>query len=111
MKRRDFIRGSLIAGAVAAAPKRSRAAAEGKPALLGGEPLRKTPFPSWPVFDETEERSMAGVLRTNAPASTGLAASAPLLAARWRMIDIARPLRDSVRAAPGFASYTRKQSR
>ena len=64
MKRRDFIRGSLIAGAVAAAPKRSRAAAEGKPALLGGEPLRKTPFPSWPVFDETEERSMAGVLRS-----------------------------------------------
>src|SRR5437868_4738953 len=53
----------LMVGVVAA-QRRSKAAVEGKPALLGGEPLRKRAFPSWPVFDETEERSLAGVLRS-----------------------------------------------
>lgn len=33
-------------------------------ALFGGEPVRKATFPSWPVFDENEENSLLGVLRS-----------------------------------------------
>jgi dTDP-4-amino-4,6-dideoxygalactose transaminase len=33
-------------------------------AMLGGTPLRTKPFPSWPVFDESEERALLGVLRS-----------------------------------------------
>jgi dTDP-4-amino-4,6-dideoxygalactose transaminase len=33
-------------------------------ALFGGEAVRKAPFPSWPVFDESEEQSLLGVLRS-----------------------------------------------
>jgi dTDP-4-amino-4,6-dideoxygalactose transaminase len=35
-----------------------------KLAILGGLPLRKTPFPSWPVFDGGEEQALLGVLRS-----------------------------------------------
>lgn len=37
---------------------------EGKPALLGGTPVRREPFPSWPVFDSTEEKALAEVVRS-----------------------------------------------
>ena len=40
------------------------AAGEQKPALLGGTPARKGPFPAWPVFDEKEEDALLKVLRT-----------------------------------------------
>ena len=33
-----------------------------KLAVLGGEPVRKTPFPSWPVWDEQEEKAVLEVL-------------------------------------------------
>jgi hypothetical protein len=33
-------------------------------AILGGTPIRTKPFPSWPVFDEREERALLGVLRS-----------------------------------------------
>lgn len=33
-------------------------------ALLGGEPVRRTPFPEWPFYGEEEERSLIGTLRT-----------------------------------------------
>jgi dTDP-4-amino-4,6-dideoxygalactose transaminase len=33
-------------------------------AMLGGTPLRTKPFPSWPVFDEREERALLDVLRS-----------------------------------------------
>jgi dTDP-4-amino-4,6-dideoxygalactose transaminase len=33
-------------------------------ALNGGSPTRTTPFPSWPKFDETDERALAGVLHS-----------------------------------------------
>jgi dTDP-4-amino-4,6-dideoxygalactose transaminase len=33
-------------------------------ALFGGSPQRTKPFPSWPVFDETEEQALLGVLRS-----------------------------------------------
>jgi dTDP-4-amino-4,6-dideoxygalactose transaminase len=35
-----------------------------KLALLGGIPIRQTPFPSWPVWDEREENALLGVLRS-----------------------------------------------
>jgi dTDP-4-amino-4,6-dideoxygalactose transaminase len=40
------------------------AAATDKPALLGGKPVRSSPFPGWPVFDEREERALTGTLRS-----------------------------------------------
>ncbi len=33
-------------------------------AMLGGTPLRTKPFPTWPAFDESEERALLGVLRS-----------------------------------------------
>ena len=38
--------------------------AEDKPALLGGTPVRKGRWPSWPVFDRKEEDELLGVLRS-----------------------------------------------
>jgi dTDP-4-amino-4,6-dideoxygalactose transaminase len=39
-------------------------AADTKPALLGGNPVRTQPFPSWPVFDATDEKALVDVLRS-----------------------------------------------
>jgi dTDP-4-amino-4,6-dideoxygalactose transaminase len=33
-------------------------------ALLGGEPVRRAPFPDWPFYGEEEERSVLATLRT-----------------------------------------------
>jgi dTDP-4-amino-4,6-dideoxygalactose transaminase len=33
-------------------------------ALLGGPPVRRTPFPAWPVFDEAEEDAVLRTLRS-----------------------------------------------
>ncbi len=33
-----------------------------KPALLGGKPVRSQPFPTWPVFDSSEEKALNTVL-------------------------------------------------
>jgi perosamine synthetase len=46
---------------VAPAPAVFAAGAE-KLALLGGRPVRGTPFPSWPVIDQREERALLEVL-------------------------------------------------
>src|SRR5687768_17001347 len=35
-----------------------------KPALLGGSPVRKDPFPSWPVADDLEDQSLLKVLHS-----------------------------------------------
>src|SRR5512136_373795 len=35
-----------------------------KLAIHGGKPVRTAPFPSWPVFGETEERKLVEVLRS-----------------------------------------------
>jgi dTDP-4-amino-4,6-dideoxygalactose transaminase len=34
-----------------------------KPAVLGGQPVRAKPFPSWPVWDDLDERAVIPVLR------------------------------------------------
>jgi dTDP-4-amino-4,6-dideoxygalactose transaminase len=60
--RRRFLAAAPAAGAgIAVAPV---AGAGGKPALLGGAPVRKAPFPSWPVTDATEEQALTRVLRS-----------------------------------------------
>ena len=41
----------------------TRAAATDKPAVMGGNPVRTAPFPSWPVIAENEERAWMKVLR------------------------------------------------
>ena len=35
-----------------------------KPAVLGGQPVRTKSFPSWPVWDEADERAVIPVLRS-----------------------------------------------
>ena len=40
------------------------ATSNGKPAILGGEPVRKKAFPSWPKFDQTEDKALLEVLRS-----------------------------------------------
>ena len=59
-------RGFLAAAPASAVVAGSGAASgsEGKPALLGGKPVRSEPFPVWPVFDTNEEQALLGVLRS-----------------------------------------------
>ena len=54
------------AGAVVPSPAQaaSRAGASNTPALLGGTPVRRTPFPSWPVADALEEDALVRVIRS-----------------------------------------------
>ena len=67
MERRKFISGSLFAPAAAAQPPPTvtvSGTVSGKPALLGGTPARRTPFPSWPVQDALEAKGLNEVLRS-----------------------------------------------
>jgi perosamine synthetase len=63
--RRTFL-GSTLAGAAGLAlvsPKLSFAApASQKLAVLGGTPVRKAPFPAWPIIDKTDRSNWANVL-------------------------------------------------
>jgi dTDP-4-amino-4,6-dideoxygalactose transaminase len=58
MQRRSFL------AAAAAAPAAVSAAPNGRLAILGGDPIRREPFPSWPVSDATEEKALVGVLKS-----------------------------------------------
>ncbi len=60
VSRRSFL-GAAPAAALAPA---AFAAPGGKPALLGGSPVRTAPFPSWPVLDQTEEKFLMDALRS-----------------------------------------------
>jgi perosamine synthetase len=66
MNRRRFIAGSVAAAAVATQARRAAIAATpgDRPAVLGGTPVRRQPFPSWPISDEQEEKAMLSVLRS-----------------------------------------------
>jgi dTDP-4-amino-4,6-dideoxygalactose transaminase len=57
MTRRDF----AVAAAAAATPVK---AAGAKLAILGGEPVRKGSWPSWPKMDKLEEDELLAVLRS-----------------------------------------------
>ena len=46
------------------AVKAADVAAGGKPAILGGEPVRKTIFSSWPLVKENDAEAMAATLRS-----------------------------------------------
>jgi len=55
---------SAIAGVRVSAQTASRAVTSNTPALLGGTPVRRTPFPSWPVADAHEEEALVRVIRS-----------------------------------------------
>ena len=59
--RRRFLGAAPAAGLMA--PVVFAASGE-KPALLGGKKVRTARFPSWPVFDQTEEKALLGVLHS-----------------------------------------------
>lgn len=69
LTRRHFMGGALAGAAglgFGAMPKsKSNGApkADGKPALLGGTPVRTEPFPSWPLIRDNDERAWMEVLR------------------------------------------------
>ena len=54
--RRRFLANTALAG-VGLTAAGAQAGSE-KPALLGGKPVRTEPFPSWPVFDDKEEKEL-----------------------------------------------------
>jgi dTDP-4-amino-4,6-dideoxygalactose transaminase len=58
MKRREFT------AAAAALTTTAATAAYGRLAIQGGEPVKKTKWPSWPQWDTTEENALTGVLRS-----------------------------------------------
>jgi dTDP-4-amino-4,6-dideoxygalactose transaminase len=57
--RRRFLAAAPLAGAVLAADVPGD-----RPALLGGAKAHPAPFPSWPIFDQTEERAVLDTLRS-----------------------------------------------
>ncbi len=57
LSRRGFI------GAAAAGPAAAAVVTNGKPALLGGAPIRSVKFPAWPIVRENDEQALLAVLR------------------------------------------------
>ena len=67
VSRRRFFGTMLAGGAAAAAPvarARVRVYAQSGPALLGGTPVRRQPFPDWPVAGAEEERALVDLVRS-----------------------------------------------
>jgi dTDP-4-amino-4,6-dideoxygalactose transaminase len=66
LSRREFGKVAVAAAcwdAIApSAPAVWAQASGGKPALLGGTPVRKEPFPSWPIYGEPERHELTDVL-------------------------------------------------
>ncbi len=58
MTRRNFVAASAGTALAAATPNSGE-----KLALLGGTPVRREPFPSWPVIRENDEKTWGEVLR------------------------------------------------
>jgi perosamine synthetase len=54
---------SSAAAAVGLAPRATCAGQDETPAILGGKPVRKGPFPEWPVIGENDEKAWMQVLR------------------------------------------------
>jgi dTDP-4-amino-4,6-dideoxygalactose transaminase len=69
LTRREFL-ATASTGTIAAVASRGTPAygniskKAGKPAILGGKPVRTKPWPSWPVWDKTAEQSVLSVLRS-----------------------------------------------
>lgn len=65
--RNQFTRRKFIAATTVATVGLSfatKSATAGKPAILGGTPVRTEPFPSWPIFDQSEEQALLSTLRS-----------------------------------------------
>lgn len=52
------------ASAMAAAASRPARGASAKPAVLGGQPVRKAPFPDWPLVEPNDEKGLLATLRS-----------------------------------------------
>ena len=70
LSRRAFISGAAGTTTCVAGLTTRRAAARtfypqagDKPAILGGTPIRKEPYPSWPIIDQTDEKLFLDALR------------------------------------------------
>lgn len=64
VSRRQFLGTTATAvAAIASTPAVLRASTD-QPALLGGTPVRKKPFPSWPRYNGREERALIEVLHS-----------------------------------------------
>lgn len=59
----DWSRRKFVAGLSAASVGAARATGS-KPALMGGEPVRREPFPEWPVFGDPESGALQQVLKS-----------------------------------------------
>jgi dTDP-4-amino-4,6-dideoxygalactose transaminase len=69
LSRRHFLKTvsarTAVSGLTArAATIRASSAANGRPALIGGTPIRSQPFPSWPVITTKDEQTWMEVFRT-----------------------------------------------
>jgi perosamine synthetase len=60
--RRQFLATATATGAALTLAR--TAAAKGTPALLGGTPVRREPFPGWPRVDDRDEKALVEVLRS-----------------------------------------------
>ncbi len=70
LNRRQFVLGAAAVGGTARtfggaanSIRSTGRSVAGKPAILGGNPVRTTPFPSWPVIDKTDEEYFLDALR------------------------------------------------
>lgn len=62
LTRRLFLGTATAAAARSAAKASSKVTA--KPAILGGEPIRRKPFPKWPVIEDNDEAAILNTLRS-----------------------------------------------
>jgi len=62
LTRRHFLAAAATAGA--GLTLNTAHGASEKPVLLGGKPVRTKAFPSWPVWDKTEEKALLDVLNS-----------------------------------------------
>ena len=62
--RRRFVGASSLLAGTAALHNPAARASNGKPALLGGAPVKADAFPGWPVADATDENAVVDVLRS-----------------------------------------------
>jgi len=63
LDRRRFLATAAATGAALSVTS-TTSADQDKPALLGGKPVRREPFPSWPRFDQREEKALLDVLHS-----------------------------------------------
>jgi perosamine synthetase len=68
LTRRQLLQAAVVGAVTAAASARGEVRAQndgaGVPAALGGQPVRKTPFPRWPQFRAADEQAVLPVLRS-----------------------------------------------